>query len=688
MKADSKTKLSAMKHFLITASLMVSTAVISAAQGVGTWRNYLAYSEITDVQQAGNTLFVLASDGLFAYNTADQSVSTYDKTNILSDCGISRIAWCAPAGRLVAVYENGNIDLINRNGTTVNMPDYYNYSTTADKTVYGLDVIGSHAYLSTGFGVVDINVGDAEVTDTYTLNFRVNYVYERGDSLYAASETDGTYSTCRRDNMLDRNNWRYSSPYTPRQRTIDPELLAEARQAATGGPKYNHFYYMTHQNGRLYTCGGSFLPGYNENNRPGTVQTWDGDEWTVYQDSIDKITGYRYEDMNCLAVDPADPDHVFASGKNGLYEFQNGRLVKYYNEDNTPLQSVLDRGTFLGPDYLLVTGLMFDDATGSLWMLNSETQSTSIIEMTPSGEFVSHHDSRLMDARGFSYAGMSCLFKDSRGLYWFINNNSGDRAVICYQHETGGLTRYHGNFYNQNGTRLDILYLHCITEDLDGNIWLGTSAGPLYITPEQIAETDPDPCVLTQYVVPRNDGTNYGDYLLDGIDVSAIAIDGAGRKWIGTNGNGVYLISRDNNTQLQHFTADFTPLLSDVIESIAVDNTTGEVFFGTDMGLCSYLADATEPADKMTKDNVYAYPNPVRPDYTGPVTINGLTMDADVKITTAAGTLVASGRSSGGTFTWDGCDTSGRRVASGVYMVQTATADGSKGVVCKIAVVN
>ena len=105
-------------------------------------------------------------------------------------------------------------------------------------------------------------------------------------------------------------------------------------------------------------------------------------------------------------------------------------------------------------------------------------------------------------------------------------------------------------------------------------------------------------------------------------------------------------------------------------------------------GLCSYISDATTPSQTMTADSVWAYPNPVTPDYTGLVTVTGLTVDADVKIVTSAGTLVASGKSSGGTFTWDCNDNKGRRVASGVYFVVTATADGSKGVVTKIAVVN
>jgi hypothetical protein len=123
------------------------------------------------------------------------------------------------------------------------------------------------------------------------------------------------------------------------------------------------------------------------------------------------------------------------------------------------------------------------------------------------------------------------------------------------------------------------------------------------------------------------------------------------------------------------------------VQYISIDNQTGEVFFLTDKGLCSFISDATEPNDEMTKDNVWAYPNPVEPGYTGPITITGLTLDADVKILAANGALIYEGRSNGGTFTWNGCDREGRRVASGIYMVATATSSGEKGTVCKIAIV-
>ncbi len=188
--------------------------------------------------------------------------------------------------------------------------------------------------------------------------------------------------------------------------------------------------------------------------------------------------------------------------------------------------------------------------------------------------------------------------------------------------------------------------------------------------------------------MPRNDGTSYADYLLSGVTISNIAIDGGNRKWFGTNGAGVFLISADNLEQIHNFTKENSKLISDYVTSLAINQQSGEVFFLSDEGLCSYLSDATEPSEDMDKDDVWAYPNPVTADYTGLITVTGLSYDADVKITSPNGALIAEGRSNGGQFTWDGCDKNGRRVASGVYMVITATSEGKKGTVCKIAIIN
>ena len=238
---------------------------------------------------------------------------------------------------------------------------------------------------------------------------------------------------------------------------------------------------------------------------------------------------------------------------------------------------------------------------------------------------------------------------------------------------------------NQDETPLrDIYSFNCVAEDKDGNIWAGTNQGPLMLTPQQ--QQSPD-YGYTQIVVPRNDGSGYGDYLLEGISVTAMAIDGGNRKWIGTESNGVYVISSDNTTEVAHYTSADSGLLSDRIESIAIDGQTGRVYIGTEEGLCAVVSDATDAAEKMEKGVVRAYPNPVAPDYTGPITIEGLSYDADVRIVNTAGMLVARGRSTGGTYIWDGCDSKGRRVASGVYHVLTATSDGHQGTVCRIAII-
>ena len=673
-----------MKHIILTAAFIISTAS-ATAEGIGTWRNYLAYSDITDVQQAGGTLFVLASEGLYSYNTADQSITTYDKANALSDCGIQLIAWSAATSRLAIVYDNGNMDLMQRDGTVTNLPDYYNYSTTLDKTVYGIDVAGTHAYLSTAFGVVDVNMADAEITGAYNLGFRVDYVYTDGGRIYAASSTDGTYSALMTANLLDPSSWMWTAPYTERPKTIDPELLATARTLRPGGPRRNLFAFMKFEHGKLYTCGGP-----QSTDQTGTIQVYDGNDWNIYQeDGISTLTGVNYQNIYNLDIDPTDTTHVFAGARNGLYEYRGGEFVNYYGYQNSPIERFNGRSV----EYQIIGSVKFD-AAGNLWVLNCQAPTQSIIELTADGEWVSHAKESLMQVETAmndgttnmnSLAGMKGLMTDSRGLLWFVNDNYIVPSFYAYQPETDALATFIPEV-NQNGTAFSSIYnIRCIAEDIDGNIWVGTNTGPIMLEASQITSDNP---VFTQVIVPRNDGTNYGDYLLSGLDITAIAIDGAGRKWFGTSGSGVYLVSEDNMTQVEHFTTDNSPLLSDNIQSIAINGTTGEVFIGTTAGLCSYVSDATTPTDEMTKDNVYAYPNPVRPGYTGLITVTGLTLNADVKITTSNGVLVAEGRSTGGTFTWDGCDLDGRRVASGVYMVQTATSSGDSGTVCKIASVN
>lgn len=672
------------KILTIILFLIVQVVAFHSQAAIGDWKAYMAYHDVQEIEQAGNLVFVQASNGLYVYNKNDQSIQTFSKIDYLSDCNISHIAYNKSTKRLVIIYSNGNIDLMNINNYEVtNLSDYYNTFTSENKTVNDIYTYGNYAYLSTGFGIVKLNVSKTEISDTYNLGFKVDWCEINGNKIYAYSQTNGKYTALLSDNLSDKNKWNKEGDYSAKVEEDKSELKQLVSTLNPGGPKYNYFGCMRFTNNQLYTCGGGF--SYIEFSRPGCAQVLKNDTWQIFEDNLSTKTGYSYIDTDNLDIDPLDPNHVFVGGRTGIYEFQDGKFVNNYTIDNT--NNILQAAsTVKDPtqykNYVIVNALKYDKE-GNLWGFNSISPSTSLFAYTKDKEWVSHHKSEFMYSDNTSLENVNNIIEDSRRLLWFGNNHWDFPYLYCYQPSTDAAKCYK-KFTNQDGTEVSVGYVRAIAEDNKNNIWVGTSAGPLMLEVSQITQDSP---VFTQVKVPRNDGTNYADYLLSGVDITCIAIDKANRKWFGTSGNGVYLISDDNIQQLQHFTRSNSPLLSDDIESIAINTESGEVYFGTNLGLCSYQSDVNSINEEMNKDNVWAYPNPVKPDYTGLITIIGLTNKADIKIVTSNGVLVNKGTSNGGIYQWDGRDLKGKMVASGIYMVETATSDGSKGTVCKIAII-
>ena len=631
-----------MKKFIIILLLPIIYCQLSVAQ-IGSWKAYMAYSEIQQIQKGGDDLFVMASNSLYQYNLSDQSIYTYDKTNGMSDTYITHIKWCPSAKRLIVVYKNSNIDLVELDGNVINISDLYTKVITGDKTVNSVRIDGIYAYLICGFGIVKVNMERAEIADSYTPNHP-------------------EYPT----SLPEEDNSDYDK-YIDIVKTLNP-----------GGPKFNYFGFMKFLNNRLYTSNGDY-----DHSCP--IQILMDNNWTFYQEEgISESTGVSYLGSSCFDIDPSNEEHIFAGSRNGLYEYLDGKFVHFYNSSNSPIEAYNGKSL----EYELVTGVKFD-YEGNLWILNSQAPTASLIKYS-NGKFTKYNKPELMKLNegGFtnkSNGELKNMIIDSYGKMWFVNDNWSLPAFYQYDIDNDIITAYE-TIINQDGIKLLNYYgLRCVVEDLNQNMWIGTDQGLFVFERNEINNGG---SILTQIKVPRNDGTDYADYLLANTDISCIAIDGGNRKWIGTNGLGVYLISADNMEQIHHFTTDNSPLLSNTILSISINKTTGEVFFGTEDGLCSYMSDATEPATEMTDDNVYAYPNPVDfNNYSGYITITGLTYNADVKILSSHGSLIREGRSTGGTFLWDGRDKNGNRVASGVYMVATATSDGKKGTVCKIAIV-
>lgn len=674
---------------LFIPTVSMQTVMTAQAANIGTWKAFMAYHDIKEVAAAANhKIFVLASNSLYQYNKNDGSILTFDCENGMNDVKVSHIAWNKTTQQLIIVYNNSNIDIMDINGNNINVPDIYNKTMSESKTVNAITIHGKYAYLATNFGIVKLDMENKVIADSYLMKavskvaIVDKYIYAK--ALLSDGSTIGVKKGNTDNNLLDSSNWMVTSDYTASSSIFDEDTsdyqanIDVLKTLNPGGPKTDNFYYTKFINGILYTTGGNYTYASDISDVDGCIQTYQNGNWTIFEDSLNKKTGIAYKDIDCIDV---YGDRVMASGRTGMYEFDlQGNYKTYYNQSNTTvLKGAYDSkqpNYQMGQSYTLVLGIAFDKS-GNLWALNSQALNTGLLCFATDGSQTDYSTSTIKTSDGISFYYMTRPFFDSRQLLWWGNEYYKNPYIFCYQPSSNTLLRY-------KIEDDEINRILCTAEDLDGNIIIGTNAGPYFIENAEVGKVSP---TFSQPVIPRNDGTNLGDYLLDGTRITSIAVDGAGRKWFGTNSQGVYLISKDNMTQVEHFTKENSGLISDGIYSISINSTTGEVFFATEDGLCSYMGDATSASTTMDNSSVYAYPNPVEPDFTGNITIVGLTMDADVKITTASGYLVNNGRSNGGTYTWDGTDRYGKKVVSGVYSVMTATSDGSQGTVCKIAVV-
>lgn len=457
------------------------------------------------------------------------------------------------------------------------------------------------------------------------------------------------------------------------------------------GPRQDRAYFMTYAGGELLVTTGRNDP-YEVDRVPQVAMRYDGRNWTLFAPpgtTSFQPMGSLFESATSIARDPRRPQHyVVSTVRTGIYDYDTpATITAQATAGNSPFHSLLPASSPHFYNYVRTDGVNFDDQ-GNLFALNNQ-QDTLIWARKPDGKWTGLYHEGVKRAPGLERT----LF-DRYGQLWVtsrrtVTNHNG--GFLCYDYNrtldntADDRATYRSSFVNQDGTAVNILSAYAIAQDHAGSLWLGTDQGLFKVDdPQQWHERN---FLITQVKVPRNDGTNLADYLLSGVPVTAIAIDGADRKWVGTQGDGLYLISADGLQTLHHFTTDNSPLFSNNIWSVACHPTSGEVMVGTQEGILAYRSDATEPQPALERSRLRVFPNPVRPDYTGSITLDGLTADSEVKVTNTAGTVVAAGTSLGGTFTWDGRGFDGVRVASGVYHFHVFDPSGQRAAVAKVAIV-
>lgn len=461
------------------------------------------------------------------------------------------------------------------------------------------------------------------------------------------------------------------------------------------GPSNNYSYWIRFVGDRLY-----MLPGgrwADQFKRKGDIMIFENETWrNIKNADLLKMTGgHKVLDLMNVAQDPRDARHYWVSSYGtGLYEFYDDKLQQIYLPNNSNLTSA----TEINPTgYTRTDGAMYDDQ-GNLWVLNLGGGGTKNIHViSPDGQWHSFNITHNRTNLEMHTAGEILVDKRNPAWKWIplLRYNTG--LVLLDDNGTptqpsDDKTIYRIDWRDQNGNIIAPTTIHALAQDYNNVLWIGTGSGILAIPPS-VDFMKSNSCI--RVIIPRNDGTNLGDYLLDNEQVNAIKVDGANRLWVGTANSGIFLLKPVSENvadpsyyveTVAHFTTKNSILPSNEIMSIDINESTGEVFIATGGGLVSYMSDATQGHKDYSE--IYAYPNPVRPEYRGYITFKGLMGKTELRIVDAGGNLVKMIHSEGGTATWDGKNTRGERVSSGVYTAICNTSDGEHSGTVKVLILH
>ncbi|MBR5782166.1 MAG: hypothetical protein IKY27_09345 [Bacteroidales bacterium] len=403
------------------------------------------------------------------------------------------------------------------------------------------------------------------------------------------------------------------------------------------------------------------------------AKSWMSDGIYYYKDyewfNINKKNTEAFDtisDMVCLAFDPKNSSKVYVgSYHKGILEFENHELKNIYNTTNSSL------GKLVGYEYVYITGLGFD-SKNNLWVANSGADKRLSVKTYDNNWHafnIGSSDLRhlIVDANDYKWI----LTREGHFIVYNDNNTPLNPSDDIYKiiNTTAG----HGGLPEA---------ANCMAVDQKGTVWVGTNDGLASFSSTKNIFQQGVNYDATRILVPRNDGTGQADYLLSGESVMAIAVDGANNLWVGTK-NGVFYIANNGLTEYHHFTEDNSPLLSNNIQGIAIDDE-GNIFFATDKGIISYKGVATE--GKKTNSNVIVYPNPVEQNYSGLVGIKNLVQNSLVKITTIDGSFVTHIYSEGGQAVWDCTAIDGNRVSPGIYLIFVSDTSGKETFAAKILI--
>lgn len=642
-------------------------SIVANAGTDGEWKVFAAYSDVRQTAVAEHCVYVLASGGLYSYVPEDPnapfssavggSIRTYNRQNGLHNDGIKHIAWSAASHRLVVVYDDDFIDILNPDGTAVSVPDIFARHESSENFITHVLCHDGKAYLSTPGGVVILDVSNAVITGKAIFNFPIDYTMIADGKLIAVAKAVGMISCALSGNITNPYNWSYFSEY------VEPDLSFGTPPVRPSGPAFNEFQHMAMANGCLYAVRGYVnYAEVIEENTPGDIQKYNPStgEWSLLNTSFSASLGHIYTDHNCVLADPADETHLWVSGKTGLYEFRGDEFVAHWNYTNTgnAIQSYNDKS--LNRNILMS---MAYDQEGNLWLVNSFAK-RSVVCYTKDKEWKSYPIAIFDEKRPV---------RDNQLISAKIHDNK--LWFVCYHHTNNGLFCFDlatkkSHFYSLIFDNYDkyetVRNFMAIEFDSKGNLWLITEPSN-YIIKAADLEHLPEGETIRATLIQPTDSSGFAKQFTH-CTAFSIVRDSLGHMWVGTTENGVYVLNADGSRIIRHYTTANSPLPTNRITDIIIDAANETVYIGTHSGLAALRTELVKAMPSSVGSTVTASPNPVPAGYSGSIRIEGLAPQSEFTITTADGSEVLRATATG-TYEWDGCDSTGESVASGVYNV-------------------
>ncbi|MFY8068462.1 MAG: two-component regulator propeller domain-containing protein [Flavobacterium sp.] len=466
-----------------------------------------------------------------------------------------------------------------------------------------------------------------------------------GSKLYIGSEKNGLFST-------DLTNPTVFESMSP------------------NGPLQNYIFRVKKAPNKLWCVHGNYNQQYNpyplDDLGISTFTTDLGWEITPFDDLLGA------KSLCDIAVNPTRPDEVFVTSYfSGMLKFQNNTIALLNNTNTGPngLESLVVSGN---PSYIdiRINSPAFDKE-GNLWVTNAFVDKALKV-LTPNNQW-----------RSYDFTGITANLATGRYNAMAIDKNN-TKWIPAYNDGVVAFNENYNNKFiviNQDNADLPSVSVSCLALDTRNQLWIGTPSGlrVLSSTDRFISETELN---VSSIIIQEGDLAQelfYQQPILD------IAVDGANRKWVAIDNGGVFLVSPNGQQTIYRFDKSNSPLPSNNVLDIEIDGVSGEVYFATDKGMVSFLGTSTKPSDSLA--DVYVYPNPVRPGFSGTVKISGLTDKANVKITDIEGNLVYETTTAGGTIEWDTTAFGKYKVASGVYMIFVASEDGLDSTVKKVMII-